>query len=217
MICCCKTDEALPYAPPRHDGAASADKERGKPVSRKELETNFSSWAQGLLISPVSRRFAMRRNAVIGTTSIAVDISERKANEDQLRLLLGADSPFQEFRRASTPLPVSNRISTPTRSRVSLVPLQRATSPAIGRHVLLRPAHDDAVSLRMLVEQQLVRMPNRLVQIAIMGGDAKNPRLCRILGSPCTSSPPTRRNTGSLSMPCGQIKIQPNPPRRPPS
>ena len=54
----------------------------------QELETNFELFGRKRSFYLLIEALRDEQGDVLGTTSVAVDISERKANEDQLRLLL---------------------------------------------------------------------------------------------------------------------------------
>ena len=93
---------------------------------------------------------------MLGTTSVAVDVSERKANEDQLRLLLR-----ELTHRSKNLLAVIHAIARQTASRTRSVEdfLDRFSARlcAIGcSHDLLIADNWQGASLRMLVEHLIL-------------------------------------------------------------
>ena len=203
-----KTDaEALPV---RAATAIMAAKrkvmETGEP---QELETNFELLGRKRSFYLLVEALRDERNAVIGTTSVAVDISERKANEDQLRLLLR-----ELTHRSKNLLAVIHAIARQTASRTRTIEdfLDRfsARLVAIGcSHDLLVADDWHGASLRMLVEQQLGAHADRFGgQIAIDGEDVMlKPEAVQNLGLALHELATNAQKYGSLSMPCGQIKI----------
>ncbi len=203
-----KTDaEALPV------GAATAIMaakrkvmETGEP---QELETNFELLGRRRSFYLLVEALRDEANAVIGTTSVAVDISERKANEDQLRLLLR-----ELTHRSKNLLAVIHAIARQTASRTRTIEdfLDRfsARLVAIGcSHDLLIADDWHGASLRMLVEQQLGAHADRFGgQIAIDGEDVMlKPEAVQNLGLALHELATNAQKYGSLSMPCGQIRI----------
>ena len=147
---------------------------------------------------------------VLGTTSVAVDVSERKANEDQLRLLLR-----ELTHRSKNLLAVIHAIARQTASRTRSVEdfLDRfsARLVAIGAsHDLLIADDWHGASLRMLVEQQLGEHADRFgEQIAIEGEDVMlKPEAVQNLGLALHELATNAQKYGSLSEPDGQVSIR---------
>ena len=203
-----KTDaEALPVRAATVIMAAKRKvMETGEP---QELETNFELLGRKRSFYLLVEALRDERNAVIGTTSVAVDISERKANEDQLRLLLR-----ELTHRSKNLLAVIHAIARQTASGTRTIEdfLDRfsARLVAIGcSHDLLVADDWHGASLRMLVEQQLGAHADRFGgQIAIDGEDVMlKPEAVQNLGLALHELATNAQKYGSLSMPCGQIKI----------
>src|SRR6266545_2604467 len=82
-----KTDEEV--LPPEAARVIMAAKRKAMETGEsQELETNFELFGRRRSFYLLIESLRDERDAVLGTTSVAVDLSERKANEDQLRLLL---------------------------------------------------------------------------------------------------------------------------------
>ena len=146
---------------------------------------------------------------VVGTTSVAVDISERKANEDQLRLLLR-----ELTHRCKNLLAVIHAIARQTASRTRSVDdfLDRfsARLVAIGcSHDLLIADDWHGASLRMLVERQLGEHADRFGEaIAIEGEDVMlKPEAVQNLGLALHELAANAQKYGSLSEPQGHVSI----------
>ncbi|HSD91775.1 MAG TPA: HWE histidine kinase domain-containing protein, partial [Methyloceanibacter sp.] len=121
----------------------------------QELEANFELLGRKRSFYLLIEALKDDKGVVLGTTSVAVDISERKASEDQLRLLLR-----ELTHRCKNLLAVIHAIARQTASRTRSVEdfLDRfsARLVAIGTsHDLLIADDWHGASLRMLVEQQL--------------------------------------------------------------
>jgi PAS domain S-box-containing protein len=138
----------------------------------RELETDFELFGRKRSFYLLIEALTDEQGVVLGTTSVAVDISERKANEDQLRLLLR-----ELTHRCKNMLAVIKANARQTASRTRSVEdfLDRfsARLVAIGSsHDLLIADNWHGASLRMLVEQQLGEHSDRFgEQIAIEGED----------------------------------------------
>src|SRR5215471_12163072 len=163
----------------------------------QELETNFELFGRKRSFYFLIEALRDEHGAVLGTTSVAVDISERKANEDQLRLLLR-----ELTHRSKNLLAVIHAIARQTASRTRSVDdfLERfnARLVAIG------------ASLRMLIEQQLGEHADRFgEQIAIEGEDVMlKPEAVQNLGLALHELATNAHKYGSLSDPRGQVRIQ---------
>ena len=176
----------------------------------QQLETNFELFGRKRSFYLLIEALRDEQGAVLGTTSVAVDISERKANEDQLRLLLR-----ELTHRSKNLLAVIHAIARQTASRTRSVEdfLDRfsARLVAIGSsHDLLIADDWHGASLRMLVEQQLGEHVDRFgEQIAIEGEDVMlKPEAVQNLGLALHELATNAQKYGSLSDPDGQVSIR---------
>jgi PAS domain S-box-containing protein len=176
----------------------------------QELETNFELFGRRRSFYLLIESLSDEQGNVLGTTSVAVDISERKANEDQLRLLLR-----ELTHRSKNLLAVIHAIARQTASRTRSVEdfLDRfsARLVAIGcSHDLLIADNWHGASLRMLVEQQLGEHADRFgEQIAIEGEDVMlKPEAVQNLGLALHELATNATKYGSLSEPRGQVSIK---------
>jgi PAS domain S-box-containing protein len=149
------------------------------------------------------------RGGIVGTTSVAVDITERKEAEDQLRLLLR-----ELTHRSKNLLAVINAIARQTASRTRSVEdfLQRfsARLVAIGCSQDLLVADDwHGASLRTLVEQQLSAHADRFGgQIVIDGEDiVLKPEAIQNLGLALHELATNAQKYGALSKDSGRVRI----------
>ena len=175
----------------------------------QELETNFELFGRKRSFYLVIEPLVDDTGAIVGTTSIAVDITERKSNEDQLRLLLR-----ELTHRCKNLLAVIHAIARQTASRTRSVndflEAFGARLVAIGAsHDLLIADDWHGASLRMLVEQQLGAHADRIGDgIAIEGEDVMlKPEAVQNLGLALHELATNARKYGSLSDPRGQIRI----------
>jgi PAS domain S-box-containing protein len=175
----------------------------------QELETNFELFDRKRSFYLLIEALRDERGGVLGTTSVAVDITERKANEDQLRLLLR-----ELTHRGKNLLAVIHAIARQTASRTCSVEdfLDRfsARLVAIGAsHDLLIADNWHGASLRMLVEQQLGEHANHFGEkIAIEGEDVMlKPEAVQNLGLALHELATNARKYGSLSEPEGEVRI----------
>ncbi len=176
----------------------------------QKLETNFELFGRKRSFYLLVEALADEQGEVLGTTSVAVDISERKANEDQLRLLLR-----ELTHRSKNLLAVIHAIARQTASRTRSVEdfLDRfsARLVAIGcSHDLLIADNWHGASLRMLVEQQLGEHADRFgEQIAIEGEDVMlKPEAVQNLGLALHELAANAQKYGSLSEPRGEVSIK---------
>jgi PAS domain S-box-containing protein len=146
---------------------------------------------------------------VVGTTSVAVDITERKEQEDQLRLLLR-----ELTHRSKNLLAVINAIARQTASRTRSVDdfLQRfsARLVAIGCSQDLLVADDwHGASLRTLIEQQLSAHADRFGgQIVIDGEDiVLKPEAIQNIGLALHELATNAQKYGALSKDSGHVRI----------
>jgi PAS domain S-box-containing protein len=176
----------------------------------QELETDFELYGRKRSFYLLIEALRDEQGAVLGTTSVAVDISERKANEDQLRLLLR-----ELTHRCKNLLAVIHAIARQTASRTRSIDdfLNRfsARLAAIGAsHDLLIADDWQGASLRTLIEQQLAELSDRFgEQIAIEGEDVMlKPEAVQNLGLALHELATNAEKYGSLSDPHGQVSIK---------
>jgi two-component sensor histidine kinase len=204
-----KTDEEV--LPPEAARVIMAAKRKAMETGEsQELETNFELFGRRRSFYLLIEALRDEQDAVLGTTSVAVDLSERKANEDQLRLLLR-----ELTHRCKNLLAVIHAIARQTASRTRSVEdfLDRfsARLVAIGAsHDLLIADNWHGASLRMLVEQQLGEHADRFgEQIAIEGEDVMlKPEAVQNLGLALHELATNAQKYGSLSDPHGEVRIQ---------
>ena len=176
----------------------------------EELETDFELFGRKRSFYLLIEAHRDGNGAVLGTTSVAVDVSERKANEDQLRLLLR-----ELTHRSKNLLAVIHAIARQTASRTRSVEdfLDRFSARlcAIGcSHDLLIADNWQGASLRMLVEQQLGEHAEQFGEtIAIEGEDVMlKPEAVHNLGLALHELATNAQKYGSLSDPRGQVRIE---------
>ncbi|MGH6734644.1 MAG: sensor histidine kinase [Methyloceanibacter sp.] len=175
----------------------------------QELEIDFELHRRVRSFYVVMEPLRDEAGGVIGVASVAVDISERKANEDQLRLLLR-----ELTHRSKNLLAVIHAIARQTASRTRSVDdfLDRFSARlyAIGcSHDLLIADDWHGASLRMLVEQQLeAHAAGFGRRIAIEGEDVMlKPEAVHNLGLALHELAANAEKYGSLSDPHGEIRI----------
>jgi PAS domain S-box-containing protein len=203
-----KTDADL-FPPETAEKIMAAKKKAIDSGVSQELEANFDMFGRKRSFYLVVEPLADDTGAIAGTTSIAVDITERKANEDQLRLLLR-----ELTHRCKNQLAVIHAIARQTASRTrsvnDFVEAFSARLAAMGAsHDLLIADDWHGASLRMLVEQQLGAHADRFGDgIAIEGEDVMlKPEAVQNLGLALHELATNARKYGSLSDPRGQIRI----------
>jgi two-component sensor histidine kinase/PAS domain-containing protein len=204
-----KTDEEV--LPPEAARVIMAAKRKAMETGEsQEPETNFELFGRRRSFYLLIESLRDEQDAVLGTTSVAVDLSERKANEDQLRLLLR-----ELTHRCKNLLAVIHAIARQTASRTRSVEdfLDRfsARLVAIGAsHDLLIADNWHGASLRMLVEQQLGEHADLFgEQIAIEGEDVMlKPEAVQNLGLALHELATNAQKYGSLSDPHGEVRIQ---------
>jgi two-component sensor histidine kinase len=175
----------------------------------QELEANFELFGRKRSLYLIVEALTGETGEVLGTTSVAVDISERKASEDQLRLLLR-----ELTHRSKNLLAVIHAIARQTASRTRSIQdfLDRfsARLVAIGAsHDLLIADNWTGASLRMLVEQQLSQHSDRFgEQIAIDGEDVMlKPEAVQNLGLALHELATNATKYGSLSRRSGTVNL----------
>ncbi len=176
----------------------------------QELEIDFALYRRERSFYFVIEPLRGEDGTVIGTASVAVDITERKANEHQLRLLLR-----ELTHRSKNLLAVIHAIARQTAARTTSVQdfLDRfgARLYAIScSHDLLVADDWQGASLRMLVEQQLEAHADRFGErIAIEGEDIMlKPEAVHNLGLALHELTANAEKYGSLSEGLGEIRIQ---------
>lgn len=203
-----KTDAEI--LPPEAASAIMAAKRKAMQTGEaQELETNFELFGRRRSFYLLIEALRDDQDNILGTTSVVVDISERKANEDQLRLLLR-----ELTHRCKNLLAVIHAIARQTASRTRSVEdfLDRFTARlgAMGTsHDLLIADDWQGASLRMLVEQQLGEHAERFgEQIAIEGEDVMlKPEAVQNLGLALHELATNAQKYGSLSDPEGEVSI----------
>jgi two-component sensor histidine kinase len=203
-----KTDADI-MPPAAAESVMAAKRQVMKTGEARELESNFELFGRKRSFYLLIEALRAETGEVLGTTSVAVDISERKANEDQLRLLLR-----ELTHRCKNLLAVIHAIARQTASRTRSVEdfLDRfsARLGAMGAsHDLLIADDWQGASLRMLVEQQLGDHAERFGEkIAIEGEDVMlKPEAVQNLGLALHELATNAHKYGSLSEPEGEVSI----------
>jgi two-component sensor histidine kinase len=203
-----KTDADI-MPPAAAESIMAAKRQVMKTGEARELEANFELFGRKRSFYLLIEALRAETGEVLGTTSVAVDISERKANEDQLRLLLR-----ELTHRCKNLLAVIHAIARQTASRTRSVEdfLDRfsARLGAMGAsHDLLIADDWQGASLRMLVEQQLGDHAERFGEkIAIEGEDVMlKPEAVQNLGLALHELATNAHKYGSLSEPEGEVSI----------
>jgi PAS domain S-box-containing protein len=195
-------DASLPVMAAKREAMAT-----GLPQS---IESNFELFGRKrsfyMLIEPLRDDHGKS----IGTTSVAVEITERKEAENQLRLLLR-----ELTHRSKNLLAVIHAIARQTASRTKSIDdfLQHfgARLVAIGcSHDLLIADNWHGASLRTLVEQQLSAHADRFGgQIAIEGENVMlKPEAVQNLGLALHELATNAQKYGALSSDAGRVRIQ---------
>lgn len=175
----------------------------------QELETNFELFGRKRSFYVMIEALRDEHDQVLGTTSVAVDLSERKANEDQLRLLLR-----ELTHRCKNLLAVIHAIARQTAARTRSI--DDFLDGFSARLVAMGASHDlliaddwHGASLRMLVEQQLGNHAERFRDnIAIEGEDIMlKPEAVQNLGLALHELAANAQKYGSLSAPHGHVSI----------
>lgn len=174
------------------------------------IESNFELFGRVRSFYLLVEALRDDHGAVVGTTSVAVDISDRKAAENQLRLLLR-----ELTHRSKNQLAVIQAIARQTASRTRSIDdfLQNfgARLVAIGCAQDLLVADDwHGASLRTLIEQQLSAYADRFgSRIAIEGEDVMlKPEAVQNLGLALHELATNAQKYGALSSNSGRVRIQ---------
>ncbi len=203
-----KTDEEV--LPAEAAGPIMAAKRHAMETGRSQtIESTFELFGRGrsyyFLIDPLRDD----GGEMLGTTSVAVDITERKDAENQLRLLLR-----ELTHRSKNLLAVIHAIARQTASRTRSIEdfLQRfsARLVAIGCSQDLLVADDwHGSSLRTLVEHQLSSHADRFgAQIFIDGEDiVLKPEAIQNLGLALHELATNAQKYGALSQDSGRVRI----------
>jgi PAS domain S-box-containing protein len=187
-----------------------AAKERAMATGESQtIESKFALFGRERSFYLVIEPLRDDRGGIVGTTSVAVDITERKEAEDQLRLLLR-----ELTHRSKNLLAVINAIARQTASRTRSIDdfLQRfsARLVAIGCSQDLLVADDwHGASLRTLIEQQLSAHADRFGgQIIIDGEDiVLKPEAIQNIGLALHELATNAQKYGALSEDSGRVRI----------
>lgn len=187
-----------------------AKREAMESGTSQELETDVELYRRERSFYVVIEPLRGESGEVVGTASVAVDVTERKANEQQLRLLLR-----ELTHRSKNLLAVIHAIARQTAARTTSMDefLDRfgARLYAIGMsHDLLVADDWHGASLRMLVEQQLESHAEGFGErIAIEGEDVMlKPEAVHNLGLALHELTANAEKFGSLSNSEGAIRIK---------
>lgn len=204
-----KTDADI-FAPDVAETIIAAKRKAMESGTSQELEVDVELDGRERSFYLVIEPLCDEEGEIVGTASVAVDISERKANEQQLRLLLR-----ELTHRSKNLLAVIHAIARQTATRTASVSefLDRfgARLYAIGlSHDLLVADDWHGASLRMLVEQQLESHADGLGErVAIEGEDVMlKPEAVHNLGLALHELTANAKKYGSLSNTDGVIRIK---------
>jgi len=203
-----KTDTEI--LPPEAAEPIMAAKRRAMETGEPQtIESNFEMFGRGRVFYLLMEALRDDDGNAIGTTSVAVEITERKEAENQLRMLLR-----ELTHRSKNLLAVIQAIARQTASRTKTIDdfLDRfgARLVAIGcSQDLLVADNWQGASLRTLVEQQLNIYADRLGgQIVIDGEDVMlKPEAVQNLGLALHELATNAQKYGALSSDCGRVRI----------
>jgi PAS domain S-box-containing protein len=201
-----KTDAEI--LPPEAAASFMAAKRRAIETGESQtIETNFELFGRGRSYYLLTEALHDDKGDVIGTTSVAVEITERKEAENQLRLLLR-----ELTHRSKNLLAVIQAIARQTAARTKTIDdfLDRfgARLVAIGcSQDLLVADNWHGASLRTLVEQQL-NIDRSGSQIVIDGEDVMlKPEAVQNLGLALHELATNAQKYGALSSGRGSVRI----------
>jgi len=203
-----KTDTEI--LPPEAAEPIMAAKRRAMETGEPQtIESNFEMFGRRRVFYLLMEALRDDDGNAIGTTSVAVEITERKEAENQLRMLLR-----ELTHRSKNLLAVIQAIARQTASRTKTIDdfLDRfgARLVAIGcSQDLLVADNWHGASLRTLVEQQLNMYADRLGgQIVIDGEDVMlKPEAVQNLGLALHELATNAQKYGALSSDCGRVRI----------
>jgi PAS domain S-box-containing protein len=201
-----KTDTEI--LPPEAAASFMAAKRRAIETGESQtIETNFELFGRGRSYYLLTEALHDEKGDAIGTTSVAVEITERKEAENQLRLLLR-----ELTHRSKNLLAVIQAIARQTAARTKTIDdfLDRfgARLVAIGcSQDLLVADNWHGASLRTLVEQQL-NIDRSGSQIVIDGEDVMlKPEAVQNLGLALHELATNAQKYGALSSGRGSVRI----------
>ena len=201
-----KTDAEI--LPPEAAASFMAAKRRAIETGESQtIETNFELFGRGRSYYLLTEALHDDKGDAIGTTSVAVEITERKEAENQLRLLLR-----ELTHRSKNLLAVIQAIARQTAARTKTIDdfLDRfgARLVAIGcSQDLLVADNWHGASLRTLVEQQL-NIDRSGSQIVIDGEDVMlKPEAVQNLGLALHELATNAQKYGALSSGRGSVRI----------
>ncbi len=203
-----KTD--VEVMPPEAAGPILAAKREALATGLPQtIESNFELFGRRRSFYLLIEALRDEEGKIAGTTTVAVEITERKAAENQLRLLLR-----ELTHRSKNLLAVIHAIARQTASRTKSIDdfLEHfgARLVAIGcSHDLLIADNWHGASLRTLVEQQLSAHADRFgAQIAIEGEDVVlKPEAIQNLGLALHELATNAQKYGALSSDRGRVRI----------
>jgi PAS domain S-box-containing protein len=203
-----KTD--MQVLPPEAAGPIVAAKREAMATGQPQtVESNFELFGRKRSFYMLIEALRDGRNDILGTTSVAVEITERKEAENQLRMLLR-----ELTHRSKNLLAVIHAIARQTASRTKSIDdfLQHfgARLVAIGcSHDLLIADNWHGASLRTLVEQQLSVHADRIGrQIDIDGENVMlKPEAVQNLGLALHELATNAQKYGALSNDAGRVRI----------
>jgi len=204
-----KTDADI-FPPEAAEKIMAVKREAMEKKASRELEIDFQLYRRDRSFYFVIEPLRDTSGEVIGMASVAVDVTERKANEQQLRLLLR-----ELTHRSKNLLAVIHAIARQTAARTASVEqfLDRFSARlyAIGMsHDLLVADDWHGASLRMLVEQQLEAYAETFGErVTIEGEDIMlKPEAVHNLGLALHELTANAEKFGSLSNRKGEIYVK---------
>jgi PAS domain S-box-containing protein len=204
-----KTDaEVLP--PEAANRIMAAKRKAMATGSSQELDIDFQLFGRSRFFYLLIEALRDEAGAIVGTTSVAVDVTERKSSEDQLRLLLR-----ELTHRSKNLLAVIQAIARQTASRTKSVEdfLQHFSNRlvAIGcSHDLLVADDWHGASLRTLIERQVSAHTDHLSErISIDGENVMlKPEAIHNLGLALHELAINAEKYGALSRQAGRVVVR---------